>query len=62
MLLVTSGETRHELIMDRVQVPAEDVVATGGEALSAMKWALQATRTALSATAVGLGLWGQVFD
>ncbi|MDZ7783547.1 MAG: acyl-CoA dehydrogenase family protein [Halioglobus sp.] len=34
--VVTSGETRHELVMDRVQVPAEDVVATGGEAHSAM--------------------------
>jgi len=52
--VVTSGENRHELAMDRVQVPAEDIVATGGEARAAMAWALQATRTALSATAVGL--------
>ena len=52
--VVTSGETRSELVMDKVQVPAEDVVATGGEALAAMDWALQATRTALAASAVGL--------
>jgi len=52
--VVTSGETRHELVMDKVQVPTEDIVATGGDALAAMDWALQATRTALAATAVGL--------
>jgi len=52
--VVTSGETRHELVMDRVQVPAEDIVASGSEALAAMDWAQQATRTALAATAVGL--------
>jgi alkylation response protein AidB-like acyl-CoA dehydrogenase len=52
--VVTSGETRSELVMDKVQVPAEDIVASGGEALAAMDWALQATRTALAASAVGL--------
>jgi 3-oxocholest-4-en-26-oyl-CoA dehydrogenase beta subunit len=52
--LVTSGETRHELVLDKVQVPGEDIVASGGEGLAAMEWALQATRTALSSTAVGL--------
>ena len=52
--LVTSGETRHELQLDKVQVPAEDVVATGGSALEAMQWAVQACRTALCATMVGL--------
>jgi len=41
-------------VLDRVQVPAEDIVATGGEARTAMTWALQATRTALAATVVGL--------
>jgi len=52
--VVTSGETRSELVMDKVQVPAEDVVATGSEAVAAMTWAQQATRTALAATALGL--------
>ena len=52
--VVTSGETRHELVMDKVQVPSQDIIATGGEALAAMNWAQQATRTALSAMAVGL--------
>ena len=52
--VVTSGETRHELVMQKVQVPTEDVVARGREALASMHWARQATRTALSATAVGL--------
>lgn len=51
---VTSGETRYELVMDKVQVPTEDIVATASEARSAMTWALQATRTALSAMAVGV--------
>jgi alkylation response protein AidB-like acyl-CoA dehydrogenase len=51
---VTSGETRHELHMDKVQIPAEDIVVCGGEALAAMEWAQQATRTALAAMAVGL--------
>jgi alkylation response protein AidB-like acyl-CoA dehydrogenase len=51
---VTSGETRHELVMKQVQVPTEDIVATGGEALAAMQWALQATRTALAAMALGV--------
>lgn len=52
--LVTSGETRAELVMDNVQVPEEDVVATGREAVAAMAWAQQATRTALCAQALGL--------
>lgn len=52
--VVTSGETRFEVVMDNVQVPAEDIVATGGEAIAAMVWAHQATRTALAAMAVGL--------
>ena len=52
--VVTSGETRSELVMDKVQVPDEDVVATGAEATAAIKWAHQATRTALAATAMGL--------
>ena len=52
--VVTGGETRHELQLHQVQVPAEDIVATGGKALEAMDWALQATRTALSAMAVGV--------
>lgn len=52
--VVTSGEMRSEMVMDKVQVPAEDVVATGAEALTAMDWALQASRTALCMSAVGL--------
>ena len=52
--VVTSGETRHELVMDQVQVGAEDILATGREALEAMDWAQQATRTALCAMALGL--------
>jgi alkylation response protein AidB-like acyl-CoA dehydrogenase len=52
--VVTSGETRHELTMDQVQVPTEDIIAVGGKAAEAMDWALQATRTALSAMAVGV--------
>jgi alkylation response protein AidB-like acyl-CoA dehydrogenase len=51
--LVTTGETRHELVMNKVQVPTADIVATGAEALTAMEWALAATRTALAAMAVG---------
>ena len=52
--LVSTGETRHELVMTKVQVPTEDIIATGSEALAAMDWAHQATRTALAAVAVGL--------
>ena len=52
--VVTSGEMRHELAMADVQVPAEDVVASGGKALEAMHWATLASRTALCATMVGL--------
>tara|TARA_B110000259_G_scaffold106900_1_gene122603 strand:+ start:1691 stop:2824 length:1134 start_codon:yes stop_codon:yes gene_type:complete len=51
---VTTGETRHELVMAKVQVPTEDIVAIGSEALAAMDWAHLATRTALAAMAVGL--------
>ncbi len=52
--VVTTGETRHELVMDKVQVPTADIVATGREAAAAMEWALLATRTALAAMAVGV--------
>lgn len=52
--VVTSGETRSELVMDNVQVPAEDIVATGRTATQAMSWAEQATRTAMSSMALGL--------
>ena len=52
--MVTSNETRHELLLENVQVPTEDIVATGGKALQAMNWALQASRTALCASMVGI--------
>ena len=52
--VVTSGETRHELVMEKVQVPQQDIVARGGEAAAAMQWAHNATRTALAAYALGL--------
>ena len=52
--IVTTGETRHELVMAKVQVPTEDIIAIGSEALAAMDWAHLATRTALAAMAVGL--------
>jgi alkylation response protein AidB-like acyl-CoA dehydrogenase len=52
--IVTTGETRHELVMDKVQVPTADIVAIGREAVAAMDWALQASRTALAAMAVGV--------
>lgn len=51
--VVTSGEIRSELQLTNVQVPQEDVVARGGQALAAMEWATQATRTALCAQALG---------
>ncbi|RLQ23328.1 acyl-CoA dehydrogenase [Seongchinamella sediminis] len=51
---VTSGETLHQLAMNAVQVPDEDIVAVGNKALRAMHWAQQATRTALCAMTVGL--------
>ncbi len=51
---VTSGEILHELVLDGVQVPDEDIVARGGKALEAMQWAQQATRTALCAMTVGI--------
>jgi alkylation response protein AidB-like acyl-CoA dehydrogenase len=51
---VTTGDTQHELVMNKVQVPAADIIATGAEAVTAMDWALQATRTALAAMAVGV--------
>ena len=52
--IVTSGETRAELVMNQVQVPDEDIVAVGSEALAAVQWAVEATRTALAAAAVGV--------
>ena len=52
--LVASGEIRHELVMEGVQVPEEDIIARGGKALEAMHWGLQATRTALCAMTVGI--------
>ncbi|MFT4613513.1 MAG: alkylation response protein AidB-like acyl-CoA dehydrogenase [Bacteroidia bacterium] len=52
--IVTSGETRHELVMNAVQVPMQDVVARGSEAVAAMEWAHNASRTALAAYALGL--------
>ena len=52
--VVTSNETRHELVLENVQVPTEDIVATGGKALQAMNWALQASRTAMCASMVGI--------
>jgi len=52
--IVTTGETQYELVMNKVQVPAADIVAVGGEALAAMQWAHQATRTALAAMALGV--------
>lgn len=52
--VVTSGETRYELTLENVQVPHEDVVASGARATEAMHWAVQATRTAFAATMVGL--------
>ena len=51
---VTAGDTRHELVMDKVQVPDADIIAHGSWALSAMQFAQQATRVALAAMAVGL--------
>jgi 3-oxocholest-4-en-26-oyl-CoA dehydrogenase beta subunit len=52
--IVMTGETRHELVMDKVQVPTSDIVAAGREAVAAMEWAQQASRTALAAMAVGV--------
>jgi len=52
--IVATGEARHELVMDKVQVPTADIIVTGREAVAAMEWALQATRTALAAMAVGV--------
>lgn len=52
--IVTTGETQYELVMNKVQVPAADIIAVGGEALAAMEWAHQATRTALAAMALGV--------
>lgn len=51
---VTSGETLHQMTMEQVQVPDEDIVATGARALKAMRWAQQASRSALCAMTVGL--------
>ncbi|TDG15408.1 acyl-CoA dehydrogenase [Seongchinamella unica] len=52
--LVTSGETLHEMAMNAVQVPDEDIVAVGRKAVEAMQWIQRATRTALCAMMVGL--------
>ena len=52
--VVTSGETRYEMVLDDVEVMAADILASGQAANEAMHWAKQATRTALCATAVGL--------
>jgi 3-oxocholest-4-en-26-oyl-CoA dehydrogenase beta subunit len=52
--IVSTGETRHELVMHKVQVPTADIIVTGREAVAAMEWVLQATRTALAAMAVGV--------
>lgn len=52
--LVSTGESRHELVMAKVQVPTEDIIAIGSEALAAMDWAHTAARTALASMAVGL--------
>ena len=51
---VTSGEIRHELTLDKVQVATAEIIARGGQALEAMAWAQQATRTALCAMALGV--------
>ncbi|QFU77278.1 acyl-CoA dehydrogenase [Halioglobus maricola] len=52
--LVTANELRHEITLENVQVPAEEIIASGAAAIDAMNWATQATRTALCATMVGL--------
>lgn len=52
--VVTSGETRSEMVLENAQIPAADIIATGGQALAAMRWAQQATRTALCSMAVGV--------
>ena len=51
---VTSGEVRHELKLEKVQVGTAEIIARGGQALEAMNWAQQATRTALCAMALGV--------
>lgn len=51
---VTAGDTRHELVMDKVKVPDADIVANGSWAVTAMQWAQQATRVALAAMALGV--------
>ncbi|MEM1114085.1 MAG: acyl-CoA dehydrogenase family protein [Pseudomonadota bacterium] len=52
--VVTSGETRFELRLENVLIAESDVLAAGGAAARALTWAMQATRVALCATAVGL--------
>jgi alkylation response protein AidB-like acyl-CoA dehydrogenase len=52
--VVTSGDTRYEMVLDNVSVTDNDLVASGQRAHDAMQWSQQATRTALSAAAVGL--------
>jgi alkylation response protein AidB-like acyl-CoA dehydrogenase len=51
---VTAGDTRHELVMDKVHMPDADIVANGKWAVTAMQWAQQATRVALAAMALGV--------
>jgi len=52
--VVTSGETRHELILDGVEVDAADILGIQDQARASMDWARQSARVALSAMAVGL--------
>lgn len=52
--VVTSGETRSEVVMTNVEVDAGDIVARGAAAQDAMAWAEQATRTAMASMALGL--------
>jgi alkylation response protein AidB-like acyl-CoA dehydrogenase len=52
--VVTSGETRHELILDGVEVDAADILGIQDQARASMDWARQSARAALSAMAVGL--------
>ncbi|NQX88093.1 MAG: acyl-CoA/acyl-ACP dehydrogenase [Halioglobus sp.] len=51
---VTAGDTRYELVMDKVQVPDADIAANGQWAVTAMRWAQQANRVALAAMALGV--------
>jgi len=51
---VTAGDTRHELVMDKVSVPDADIIANGSWAVSAMQFAQQASRVGLAAMALGV--------